>query len=414
MSFWDRLLRREAADAPEEDDGKGYPKKSFVTGKQLVFFDSDNDDKFKFRRMYEQGGLVGEAIDAYGLFAFTNGYRLEGDDEPLKEAVQEFLDKVDIETLGRQMITDALVVDKGFAEKVGNRIGTATVGLMYRPGETFKEVLDERGNVIKYIQTVMRDRAAISVELEPGAMFVLDLHTNLIRRAYKDILIDAAIADATATSIQRHGYPRYHVKLGLPGEAVSEDALRDHGRQFENIKANMEWTTTQDVTIDNIDKEGVSQAKLYSDWAIMRAAAALGVPEEMLGLGRGSTEATASVRMDAFRDKIGAIQKSFARSFTTQVIDALTGKPGAVWFEFNDVSPVDDQAKADFIAKIVSATPVDNWAIITPTWAREYLGIELSDDDPDNPEGETAKERPPPAPNPFTAPPTEEPEVIKE
>jgi hypothetical protein len=237
-------------------------------------------------------------------------------------------------------------------------------------------------------------------------VFVLDLHTPLVKRAFKEIEIDMAIADSTATSIQRHGYPRYHVKLGQPGEEVGLDALRAHGRQFEDLKPNMEWTTTQDVDIKNIDTEGVTHADTYTNWTTQRVSAALGVPEELLGLGRGSTEATANVRLAAFYDKIGSFQSRFARAIGNQVFDIITGRPGAVWMQFNDVSPEDELHKAEYVAKIASINPTDPWLVMTPTWVQEYLGIEIAADDPDNP----LNKEPEPSPQPI--PPQLQPEEI--
>lgn len=307
------LLSRLFGLADPNAEPKSYPSRVFRFGKQRTYFDSDNKDQLKCRRMYEQGGMVGEAIDCYPLFTLTNGYRLEGDDEKLAETVQEWYDKVDMETVLHQLIVDALVIGKGYAEIVYNRAGNAIVGLLPRPAETFSENLDQMGNVISYTQTVQRNHETDKVEFAPEQIFVLDLHLHLIQRAMRDIETDAAVADATAVSIQRHGFPRYHVRLGQPGESIPEQTLREHGRQFESIKPNNEWTTTKDVEILNIDTQGAVNTKLYGDWAVQRVCSALGVPEEMLGLGRNSTEATANVRLQAFYDKIGSIQKRVAR-----------------------------------------------------------------------------------------------------
>ena len=395
---------------PVPDEGKGYSQASFKSGKALAYFSSDVTDAAKCRRMYEQGGLVGEAIDAYPLFVFTNGYVLQGDDETLTDSVQEFLDAVDIETLGHQLIVDALIMPNGraYAEIVWNRLGAGITKMVYRPAETFKEILDDRGNVIQYVQTVTRNNTTITVELEPKNIFVLDLHAPLVKRAFKEIEIDLAIADSTATSIQRHGYPRYHVKLGQPGENVGRQALMDHGKEFENLKPNMEWTTTQDVTIDNIDTQGVAQTDAYTNWSTQRVSCALGVPEEMLGLGRGSTEATAKVRLDTFYDKIGSFQSRFARAMGNQIFDVLTGRPGAVWMAFNDVSPDDNVKKAEYIAKIASIYPADPWLVMTPTWVQEYLDIEIAEDDPDNPLNKVDEPVPPPIPPTIIAPPKDQ------
>lgn len=367
------------------DDGAGYSRKSFKSGQALTFYDKDVTDKTVCRRMYTQGGMVGEAIDAYALFAFANGYTLEGDDGPMKDKCQAFLDANSIEELGHQLIVDALVIPdgngsgKGYAEIVWNRAHTEIVSLQYRPAETFEEVLDSRGNVQYYQQSVVRDNQRITVQLPKENVLVIDLHMPLVKRAFKDINIDAAVADATATSIQRHGYPRYHVKLGAPGEAVSQDVLKSHGHEFEELKPNMEWTTTHDVEVTNIDTAGVMQTQQYNNWAVQRLAAALGVPEEMLSLGRGSTEATANVRLETFKLKVGSVQHQFAAAISKQVMDLITGMPGAVWYRFNEVSLDEMIKKADIVTKL-TANPVDPYAIVTPQWCQEFMGVEVRED----------------------------------
>jgi hypothetical protein len=359
---------------------------SFKSGTAPDVFDKDLEDMAKFRRMYVQGGIVAESMDAYPLFVWANGYALEGEEGAPAEAVQLFLDSQSVEVLGHRMIVDALVVGRGIAEIVWNRARNQVVGLQYRPAETFRPLKDARGNVVRWRQTVKRDNETVNVLLEPDQVFVLELDMHLIRRAYQDIIADAAIADATVVSIQRHGYSRYHVQVGLPGERVPRDTLQDLGKEFEDLKPNMEWVTTKDVSITNIDQSGVHQAQPYSNWAAQRLAAALGVPEEMLGLGRGSTEATANVRLDTFKQKIGSIQRRFSSQLNRQVVDRLTQRPGSVWFKFNEASIDALLRKAEVVAKLFQANQADPYAIITPEWAQEFLEIEVEEEEGDAPE----------------------------
>lgn len=362
----------------EQDDGAGYERSGYVSGKRPAFFDKDLKDAVKCRRMYEQGGMVGEAIDAYALFVFAQGYGLEGAEGATRSRVQTLLDKVNIEMLMRQMITDALVIPggRGYAEIVWNRARSEVVDLMYRPAETIMPIYDERGRIALYQQTVVRDGSTITVELPKEDMFVLDLHMELVKRAFKDIEIDAIVADATATAIQRHGYPRYHIRMGQAGEKVPDTVLESHGQEFEELRPDMEWTTTHDVEILNIDSAGVLQAQQYNNLFSQRLAAALGVPEEMLGLGRGSTEATANVRLENFKFKVAAIQRMSASELSTQVLDLITGAPGVVWFRFNEVSLDEMLKKAEIVAKLTGANSFDPHAIASPEWCQEFMGIQ--------------------------------------
>jgi hypothetical protein len=129
-----------------------------------------------------------------------------------------------------------------------------------------------------------------------------------------------------------------------------------------------------------LDTTGVANVDTYSNISLQRTACALGVPEEMLGLGRGSTEATATVRMKAFLGKISTLQAIVGRTYSRGLIDRITGVPGAVWLEFNDVSPDDEAKIADWIAKMRQSSPLDPDAIVPAAWARERLGVPPDED----------------------------------
>jgi hypothetical protein len=203
-----------------------------------------------------------------------------------------------------------------------------------------------------------------------------------------DIVRDTEIVDATAMSIKRHGFPRYHITVGQPGETMPDTVISTIGSEFESLKPDHEWVTQSGVVISNIDSSGVVNTKLYGDWAIQRLCAAMGTPEEMLGLGRGSTEATANVRLQAWYDRIATLQRRFASQWNSQIIDRMTGQPGLVKLVFGDPSPADDLARAQVVSTLLQASPLQ--PIITPNEARGMLGLkplpELEDVPPPEPE----------------------------
>jgi len=129
---------------------------------------------------------------------------------------------------------------------------------------------------------------------------------------------------------------------------------------------------------------GQTNAKLYGEWSTMRLCTALGVPEELMGLGRGSTEATANVKLRAFYDDISALQKRFARAFNQQVIDRITPRPGMARLVFNEVNPVDLAAIAEWVAKIMASTPADPFAVLPRKFVQDLFGVVETDWDEDD------------------------------
>jgi len=372
MTLRERIIR--LLQGPPAAKPKTYPGKTL--GTKLNYFQKRDVKLEEYRRIYDQGGPVSEGIDCYPLMVLTNGYRIEGERQ---EEAEQFLDDIDFENIAWKLIVDSLVVKIGLAEiQPGlDRVKYPIAKLDHRYPETFEEVKDDYGMLLGYKQTIGQDTGTKrTVDVRPEDIFRVDLGLPLIARAYDDIKRDATIVAGTAKSIERHGFPRYHITVGPSGETVSQTDIDAIAKAFEDLKPQHEMATPADVKIENIDDQGVQNTKLYGDWAMQRMCSALGVPEEMLGLGRGSTEATANVRLQAFYDKIGTLQARFARQFNTQILDRWAGKPGVVWLVFNDVSPIDESMIADLIQKLTQASgPLDPFQIVNPEWCRKRLGI---------------------------------------
>jgi len=123
-----------------------------------------------------------------------------------------------------------------------------------------------------------------------------------------------------------------------------------------------------------MDRQGIPNAQQYSDLTLQRLAGALGVPGELLGLRIGTTDNTAVSRIDAFYDQIQTYQAALAGAVNRQIIDRITGRPGAVVIEFNDPSPRDEVARAAWITQLMNANKLDPlW--IGEEWIREQFGL---------------------------------------
>ena len=356
------------------------PPKTFdskIAGTKHAYFDPMKKNLAKNRRVYEQGGLVSEAVDCHPLFMFSNGYRFDGD-ENLVKTVQEWHDDLDFEMVAWKLIVDAMVVEKGIAEIAPNLKGDVPVKALYhRPGEQFDEVYDGSLRLVGYKQTVLTGGSRKVSDIGVEDIFRLDLGLPLITRCMDDIIRDTEVAESTAKSIKRHGFPRYHIKVGVTGETIPNTVISTMANEFEELEPDHEWVTPRDVDIANIDSSGVVNTKLYGDWAIQRLCAAMGTPEEMLGLGRGSTEATANVRLQAWYDRIATLQRRFASQWNDQIVnrmlEGLGAKDGAVKIVFNDPSPSDDLARAQVVSTLLQASPLQ--PIITPNEARAMMNM---------------------------------------
>ena len=339
----------------------------------------------RYQTIYEQGGPIAEAIDAYALTVLSNGYRLEGD-EGLARTTQERLDSFEFESVMYEGIVQALVLGDAFQECTRTRIGANFLRVDLRDSTRFTVRQNPATGVVEgysFLPPGEWDQSR-AVPLEVADMVHLVIHRkagspygrSLIQRAYDDIMRDTKTAEGTAAAIERHGFPKFHVRVGAEGEEVAKEDLDAIGTQFESLSAKHDFVTCRDVEIGAIDTGGLPGADVFSNISTSRLCAALGVPAEVLGLDyKGSTEATANVRLRVWYDKCAAIQRRVAPVYSQQVIDQITGVPGAVKLVFNDPNPFDEQTTAEWIGKIMQATPLDPFAVLPQEWVQKKFGV---------------------------------------
>ncbi len=349
----------------------------------------------EYRTIYEQGGIVAEIIDAYALYAITNGYRLQGADEADVAAVQEVLDRIGFYDLVWSAIVDGYGWAGDAIQEIVFTRGGDIYGVEPRDPSTFEIDADEYGNVVRYRQVFDELDTGGGTVVEPE--FVIRFSPRrlsgkvygepLIKRAYDEIMRDAETAEAARKAIKRHGTAKWHIKIAPadPKLPVADDipVIR---REFENIESDNEFVTDDKVDVVQLDTGGAGPVAEYGDIALQRLCAACGVPEEMIGLRRGTTDATASSRMQAFYGKIGALQRKIADVYNTQLIDRITGSPGAVKLVFNDVNPVDEATKSVWIARIMQSTGAQPFAVLPRAWVASQFGISEDMLEPYSPE----------------------------
>ena len=357
-------------------------------------WDDKTDPRSKIRKWmdrYRRGGPYADAIDSYPLFTLTNGWNLacEEGQEGLKDQVQEWCDQehVDLDSIMWQGILSAVLAGDAYQEVILDKVGQPW-GVVTRDPASFRKEYDTYGRITGYRQytqagvtassdkgTAIEPTRIINLVLfqSPGEMYGL----SVWERADDDIQRDCDIIESVTKSIHRHGTPKQQWDIGTPENPASEADFDKVDKEIETIGAKTDFITSN-TKINMLDTTGVANVDTYSNVSLQRAACALGVPEEMLGLGRGSTEATATVRMKAFLDKISTIQEIVARTYSRKLIDRITGQPGMVWIEFNDVSPEDEKKKAEWMALL--RTGPDSDAVIPADWAREQFGIPPDED----------------------------------
>lgn len=296
----------------------------------------------KYERVYKQGGPVSQLIDTRALMTFGTG------SEFVTQAEETVLDP---ETGDQLTVADWL--DRQLPHRDNLFVTIARDNYIY--GDSFQEIVRRRDNGFSHIVTVnpktmqaewdnqgtIREwRQVIEREGMPGkleqtfqpeeighiALERLGRHplgVSLLGRNWDEIQRFAKNQEFIHKTLERHGMRKWHVQLGREGgQPLDDNEVRRARSRFRNIKENDAVLTGRDVEINPIDEaasigDGISN---ISENDLTMLAAGFGVPEEMAGLGRGSTEATAKVRLQAFERTARAEQRAMVDQFIDQVI----------------------------------------------------------------------------------------------
>jgi hypothetical protein len=356
MGIIDKLFKKELEEpVQQEKAGKLYAvaisdeeRRHFTT--RRVTMQTLNE----YKTIYEQGGIFTRAINRYADYILKDGYEFEGEDPALVKMVEDFAHSTNFERVIYESIIDALVFGDSYDEIIMNRSGTKILGVSGRQSQLFEPQYDDYNNILSYKQ-YLNDSNTYSL-IEPHHIMHLRLNgmsggTNgisLIGSAYDDVMRDVRIAEAAETAILRHGYPIWQVRVGTTGEMVPDDVLAALESKFEDINSANEIITQYDVEINQLNEGGIDGLSDNSEFSIERACAALGVPQEVLGLGStSSTFATANVTMQSFLFVIHRMQKTIEYAYNKEVIDKVTGVPGAVKLKFNSTNMVNQDTSTE-------------------------------------------------------------------
>lgn len=378
-----RYLRKASNDTTA---GKGYVASKSTN--EPTFFNPigrDEETLRKWELIYEQGGIASQCVDAYAYFILSNGWTIEGKSKAQREKCQEFTRKVQLRRKLWSYITDSIVFGRPFVEIGYGRGEGSGTPLVLNPLDpcTMRVESDIRGRVIGYTQIIrLNQNEVVKTHFTPEQMLSEPLFPksgslygmSLVGRAYDDIVHDAKISEATAQSILRHGFPKYHIQVGMEGELIDPVVLQRLDTEFKALGPRSEIATPRDVIVNNLDKDALPNVKDLNEWVQGRMVISMGIPEVVMGLGRGSTEASSYVEMAAFYDKISMLQDVIEIIVNT-LFDKVTGREGAVTFNLSDANPEDENKKADRIYKLVTMNPIEPFKVAPVEYIQEQFDI---------------------------------------
>ncbi|OPX65644.1 MAG: hypothetical protein A4E30_00315 [Methanomassiliicoccales archaeon PtaB.Bin215] len=330
-------------------------------------------------------GPASVILDAYEHACFTNGWKIESDDENLAEAITKRIQKMHAELEIRKMFSDGLRFGYGIAERGQTQAIIPRLTLVTRCARQFDVVQNSRGFNVAVRQYNSQGKAIIELPIEKAVVLMPivtseGMGKSLLEQCYGPLIWWDKVNTSSADAIYRHGYPVFDIQVqGPDGKLAPIDVMTGAEAVTTDLNPNSELITNALTQIKELNAGGVPNVSAYGEWVLQQICASSGVPEELFGLGRGNTGLLAASKWAIFYDKIASIQHTLEPQLDDQVVDVIAveegGAPGDAHWSFNNPNPENDNLKADYCKKLLDLNPMD--PIVDSAWIRDQLGIKL-------------------------------------
>jgi hypothetical protein len=328
----------------------------------------------KYEKAYATEGLVFAAINTIANYVIYAGFEIHCDNQDIKKEIDKFLSKNNFINLIADATRQILIYGDAFIENVKSKDGSLVELRLVNPKNLTIDY-DERGDALGYIQTINDTE----IYFKPDEITHFQLYSipssvygvSMIGANYDSIVRKVKTDDGIGAAIERHGFPKYHVRVGNASEGVipPSDVITDIAEDFENINAKNEFVTTDLIDIRPIDYRGIEHIEEYFEYFLSLLSSGFMVPEIIMGLGKNITEASSKVKMQAFERSIIAYQKRLSYQVEKDIFSKITDE--RVELRWNDISPQDEVDKAKWVRELI--LPNDPYGILTKDEIRKIF-----------------------------------------
>ena len=368
MGIFDGIRKRIFKKKPsiyETEDGR--PKTIIATGQKGfggVSVQQRSEKSLKQYWDYYNGeGTIFASVNTTAWNTVMVGYTLASDNDSAKQAVSDFFDDIDLDSILLDNTVYALIFGDAFIEKVRGKKSKNLVELKTVDPISMIINTDEFGREKDFQQkiggqlsdTILKQEDIMHLKFFPKPTSPYGI--SLIEPSRDTINRKVTTDESISNAIIRHGTSKYVVTVGTPDEVPPDDVFTTIKNKLEDIDSTNELIVPGPVTIDTIDEKGIQGIEEYFNYFQTQLIIGLLCPEEALGLGRGSTEATSKVKEIMYERMIKAIQHKLENQITREVIKPFLEERGfdplCVKMRFNSVTDADEAVKAKWVGNIL-------------------------------------------------------------
>ena len=321
----------------------------------------------KYWTYYSGEGTIFASINSMSLNTVMVGYTLKSDNKKSLDLAQALCNRVGLLNVAKDTVRNGLIFGDSFVEKIMNgkkdivrlkNIDPRTVIINsneYGDVEDFQQYIGGR-----LIDPPLKKEDIVHLRFFPipGSPYGLSILSPNIDTIDRKVATDEALFNA----IQRH-IAKYVITVGSEkdGQIPPEDVMDDIKEKFEDIGSKNEFVVPWCIKIETLDEKGVQGVREYFDLFQNQMIVGLMCPEEALGQGRGSTNATASTKAILYERTIKGLQNELSLVLETQLFKPYLDANGVdmenpknwVYIKFNSVTEEDDALRAKWWGNII-------------------------------------------------------------
>jgi hypothetical protein len=377
--------------------------------------------------IYCTENVVFAAINVTAYNTVMVGYNIESDIPEAKSSIEMLCKEADLKTALLEACTHVLIFGDAFLEKRRRKDGTVSHLFTVDP-QTMTILYDQYGRITGYQQEITGTKGPLlkpedilhfrffPIPSSPYGLSLIEPNLSAIERK-------RATDQAIGNVMPRHGLKKLLVKVGnkedgqIPPPEVM-DAIRD---KLEDLTEINEIVVPWVIDVSTIDEGGIQGIEEYYNYFLAQVVTGLMCPEEALGLGKGTTEATARTKAILWERMLKAYQHTFSEVLRQDLFNEhllLKGfkqqnseEPIFADIKFESVTEEDEALRAKWLGNLLRGFPGGKIPF-TRNEIRHLMGFEPRKDMEDvvdnvsPPEATAPPQEQTPPPTPETATPS--------
>jgi len=346
-------------------DAKGKPKTKVVARasatKSLAASTRSSSLLNTYKSYYEGEYSVFASVNITAWNTVMVGHSLSSQDKNALELIQTHVNKLDLDSVLLDAVNFALVYGDSFIEIVRNSKGEITQLKNVNP-ITMNIDFDEFGTVKGFYQKIegrdmppLKPEDIIHIKLfsRPDSPYGISLIQPSLPTISRKMAADEAISNA----IVRHGTTKYVVKVGDKETIPPVSVFNQIKEEFEDIGSMNEFIIPGVIEISTIDEKGVPGVEEYFNYFQTQVIIGMLTLEEALGMGAGSTEATAKIKEIMYERMIKSFQLKISnqvrKDLFNYILESNGFEPDIVRMRFNSVTDADEAVKAKWLGNLL-------------------------------------------------------------